>query len=80
LTIGKGLLIPHHMDRPPPRPTLTDRALAEKQAREAREAAALRANLLRRKQQQRARAGTPAPDDGQEPAPACPPPGSEAGR
>jgi hypothetical protein len=43
------------MDEPPPRPTLTARALAEKQAREARQAAALRANLLRRKQQQRAR-------------------------
>ena len=42
-------------ETPPPRPTLTARALAEKQAREAREAAALRANLLRRKQQQRAR-------------------------
>jgi hypothetical protein len=42
-------------ETPPPRPTLTARALAEKQAREARQAAALRANLLRRKQQQRAR-------------------------
>lgn len=44
------------MDTPRPRPSLTDRALADKQAREAREAASLRANLLRRKQQQRARA------------------------
>jgi len=52
------------MDKPPPRPTLTDRALADKQARDARAAAALRANLLRRKQQARERAqpadaGTP---------------------
>ena len=39
-----------------PRPTLTPRARAEKQARETREAAALRANLQRRKQQARARA------------------------
>jgi len=39
----------------PPRPTLTDKAQADKAAREAREAAALRANLLKRKQQQRAR-------------------------
>lgn len=46
-------------ETPPPQPTLTARALAEKQARLAREAAALRANLLRRKQQQRARAGDP---------------------
>jgi len=38
-----------------PTPTLTAKALADKQAREAREAAALRANLARRKQQQRAR-------------------------
>ena len=45
-------------ETPPPRPALTPRALAEKQAREAREAAALRANLLRRKQQQRARTAT----------------------
>jgi len=69
------------MDTPPPRPTLTDRALAEKQAREAREAAALRANLLRRKQQQRARA-VAAP--GAEPGPGgdaqATPPDSEAGR
>ena len=51
------------MDKPAPpqpkAPTLKDRAMAEKQAREAREAAALRANLLRRKQQQRARAKDP---------------------
>lgn len=36
-------------------PTITDRAVAAKEERESREAAALRANLLRRKQQQRAR-------------------------
>jgi len=52
------------MDKPPRSPApapalrLTDRAQAEKAARAAREAAALRANLLRRKQQQRARAGS----------------------
>jgi hypothetical protein len=40
---------------PPKRPTLTDKAQADKAAREAREAAALRANLHKRKQQQRAR-------------------------
>jgi hypothetical protein len=43
------------METKPPGPKLTDRARAEKQAREVREAAALRANLMRRKQQQRAR-------------------------
>lgn len=43
----------------PPRPALTPRAQAEKQARESREAAALRANLQRRKQQARARAEPP---------------------
>lgn len=58
-------------DPPKPRPapaapSLTDRALADKQAREAREAAALRANLLRRKQQQRARAAPPPRPDGEE--------------
>lgn len=68
------------MERPPPRPSLTDRALAEKQAREAREAAALRANLLRRKQQQRARATAPAPDDSQPAAPPCPPAEPKADR
>jgi hypothetical protein len=57
------------MDKPPPRPTLTDRALAEKQAREAREAAALRANLLRRKQQQRARAAPAEANDTPTPPP-----------
>ena len=48
------------MDKPPRTPALTGRALAEKQAREARAAAALRANLQRRKQQARARADAPA--------------------
>ena len=55
---------------PPPRPapdetgpTLTDRALADKQARQARQAAALRANLRKRKEQSRARdAAEPKPD------------------
>ena len=56
--------------RPAAAPSLTDRALAEKQAREAREAAALRANLLRRKQQQRARAATPPPGTRDEEPPA----------
>ena len=40
----------------PPRPHLTARALADKQARDERAAAALRENLRRRKQQARARA------------------------
>src|ERR1035437_5231523 len=44
-------------------PTLTDRALADKQARQARQAAALRANLRKRKEQSRAReAAEPKPD------------------
>jgi hypothetical protein len=44
-------------------PTLTDRAQADKQAREQRQAAALRANLRKRKEQSRAReAGEPKPD------------------
>jgi hypothetical protein len=40
------------------RPTVTDRALAEQQARKEREAAALRENLRKRKEQARARAET----------------------
>lgn len=48
------------MKEPPaPAPTLKQRALADKRAREAREAAALRANLLRRKNQARSRAMPP---------------------
>ena len=44
------------MEQPPAsHPTLKERALADKRAREAREAAALRANLLRRKAQARSR-------------------------
>jgi hypothetical protein len=39
----------------PKRPALTDRAEADRQARLAREAAALRANLRKRKQQVQAR-------------------------
>ena len=38
------------------RPTVTDRARAEQEARKAREAAALRENLRKRKEQARARA------------------------
>ena len=50
------------MEQPPaPAPTLKERALADKRAREAREAAALRANLLRRKAQARARSDAPQP-------------------
>ena len=57
------------MEKPPAapatlkdRPTLKEHALAAKSAREAREAAALRANLLRRKTQARSR-GNLASDD-----------------
>ena len=49
----------------PPRPDLTPRAAAEQSARREREAAALRENLRRRKEQSRARqdiAPDPAPD------------------
>jgi hypothetical protein len=41
---------------------MTDRTLAEKQARAERVAAALRANLRKRKDQARARTQEPAPD------------------
>lgn len=47
------------MNEPPQdkkRPRLTDRALAEQQARKEREAAALRENLRKRKEQARGRA------------------------
>jgi hypothetical protein len=44
------------MLKPPPGPRLTEPAAAAQRARSEREAEALRANLLRRKQQQRARA------------------------
>jgi len=51
---------------PSDRPRLTPEAEQAQQARTEREAAALRANLLRRKQQQRAREaeqpGVPPPD------------------
>ena len=45
------------MTEPPtrPRPGMTERALAEKQARAERAAAALRSNLRKRKEQARAR-------------------------
>jgi len=51
------------MDQPdqPPRPNLTPRVLADKAEREARQAAALRENLRRRKEQTRARTTPPAP-------------------
>jgi hypothetical protein len=55
------------MSEAPPerkRPTITDRALADQQARKEREAAALRENLRKRKEQARARARTD--EDGQE--------------
>jgi len=52
---------------PPPAPNLTDRAEAERQKRLAREAAALRENLRRRKAQSRAREdktpGSPGTED-----------------
>jgi len=44
-----------------PRPAMTDRTVAEKQARAERVAAALRANLRKRKQQARARTQEPEP-------------------
>jgi hypothetical protein len=47
------------MSEPPPegkRPTMTDRALADEKARKERQAAALRENLRKRKEQARARA------------------------
>ncbi len=51
-------------DRTPP--TVTERALADKQARAEREAAALRANLRKRKEQARARRDSaPKPADGE---------------
>lgn len=42
-------------DGKPPEQIIRDRAAAAKEERESREAKALRANLMRRKQQQRAR-------------------------
>jgi hypothetical protein len=51
-------------------PGITPRALAEKQARAAREAAALRENLRRRKQQARARDAAPDPPHAGPPKPA----------
>jgi hypothetical protein len=73
------------MDEPPsgnrPRPILSPaaspRAQAERAAREAREAEALRANLRRRKQQARARLG--AADDPDAPRPNASPPEDKAG-
>ena len=57
------------MTEPPhrPRPAMTDRTLAEKRARAERVAAALRANLRKRKEQARARSdgvGTETPRGG----------------
>jgi hypothetical protein len=45
------------------RPNVTDRALAEQQARTEREAAALRANLRKRKEQARVRDLPPPPPE-----------------
>ena len=60
-------------DKPPrPLPASGDRAQAEREARLAREAAALRENLRRRKQQMRARED--APEDAE---PTTAPPGDE---
>jgi hypothetical protein len=60
------------MDEPsdPPRhPNLTERAAADRLARREREAAALRANLKKRKARQRERADPPdPPKPGDEPA------------
>ncbi|WP_025841647.1 hypothetical protein [Asaia platycodi] len=50
----------------PPRTTLTEKAQADLEKRQAREAAALRANLLRRKAQVRNRA-VKAPEDQEAP-------------
>lgn len=47
------------MPKERPRPTLSPQAQAEREARLAREAAALRANLHRRKEQVRARGEAP---------------------
>jgi hypothetical protein len=47
----------------PPRPHLTPRTRADKAAREARLAAEMRANLLKRKRQQRARGDAGGSDD-----------------
>jgi hypothetical protein len=47
------------MDAEPPCPSLTPRALAEAEARRAREAEALRENLRKRKLQARAREAPP---------------------
>ena len=52
------------MSEPPQkgkRPHVTDRALAEQQARKEREAAALRENLRKRKEQARERTAAEAP-------------------
>ncbi len=55
------------MPEPGPKPATTPRAEAEAEARKLREAAALRDNLRRRKEQARARQATDAPP-GNEPA------------
>ena len=47
---------------PPPKPALTSKAEADRQARIEREAAALRENLRKRKQQTRARETERKPD------------------
>ncbi len=50
-------------EQPPSAPSLTPRAQAEAEARRAREAAALRENLRRRKAQSRARLDPTPPKD-----------------
>ena len=63
---------PRSRTSPRPSPASGDRAEAERQARLAREAAALRENLRRRKQQMRAREDEPA-----DAAPPAIPPGRD---
>lgn len=52
---ARASLHPSMSEQPPKRPTLTERAQAEKQARAERAAAALRENLRKRKEQVRGR-------------------------
>ncbi len=57
------------VNQTPATPSLRPDTVAEIEARRAREAAALRANLARRKQQQRARAAMPAAAAGRDEPP-----------
>ena len=54
-----GGMTDHRAKRDKPAPTVSAKALVEQQARLEREAAALRENLRRRKEQARARASRP---------------------